>query len=260
MRWHLLKRQFVEWGSLALLAAIVLVPGGILAWLIFSTDTFIVQSVTIVDAREDTEEEMRARTQELIGKRILFLQTERIAHVIEREIPQIRNIHITRKLPGTVKIVVQEKEPSLLLLSGKTYYFVDQEGIPYEQARLDILPGIALPTVKNSDQTTQVKLGAPALSRDFISFVLQAEQHVSDVLGAHVAELRIPSLATREVHVRLDNNLFIRFDTTRPFESQLSVLRRLLEHTISREDLPNVEYIDLRIQNRVYYKLRTNST
>lgn len=256
-RWQTWKKRIIEWLSILLLVALIIVPITILGWLMFFTDTFVVQAVTVVDAREHTTESIRGIVEPFIGKKILFIQTDILEQQVRSDIPQIRSVYIVRKLPGTLKVIAQEKTPALLLLSNKKYHFVDEEGIPYEEARLETLPGVVLPVVKNNDAAATVLLGAPALDESFVTFVRKAQDELPDIIDAQVAEIRIPSLAAREVHFLLDNNWVIRFDTTRPLESQLNVLQRLLEHTIPQEDQKNIDYIDLRIQNRVYYKLRS---
>jgi cell division septal protein FtsQ len=255
-RWHHWRARIIEWLSFALLASLIVVPLGMLGWLVFFTDTFVVRNMTVVDARPHTADAVRSLTEGFLNKNILFIQTPYVEQQILAEIPQIRDVYIARKLPDTLKITVQEKTPLLLLLSNTRFYFIDAEGVVYEEAGLDTLPGIVLPVVKNTDTGAQVTLGVPVVESSFVEFVYKAEEYLPDIVEANIAEIRIPSLAAREVHFLLDNNILIRLDSTRALESQLNVLDRLLEHTIPEETWPDVEYIDLRIPNRVYYKLR----
>lgn len=255
-RLRLLKPKILEWLSVVLLAALIIVPLSILSWLIFFTNTFIIQTVTVVDARDHTAEKIQQETSSLIGKNILLIQPEIIEQSLADSIFQIHNIRVVRKLPSALKVVVQEKQPSLLLLSGGKYHFIDRQGIAYEEAQLDTLPGIVLPTIKNTGEHSNVVLGTAAVSEPFVTFILEAQKSLPGATKAQIAEIRIPSLSAREVHILLDTNWLIRFDTSRPLESQLNVLQRLLEHTIPAESHNQIEYIDLRIPNRVYYKLR----
>ena len=255
-QWRMIRPKVVEWASLILLILLIILPLSLFGWLVFATETFTIQAITIVDARDHTEQLIKNETETLKARNILLIQPDVIEQSIKDSIFQIRDVHVVRKLPAALKIVVQEKEPALLLLSGGKYHFVDSAGIAYEEARLDTLPGIVLPTIKNTGVHTEVVLGTPAVSKDFVQFIRQAEEELSGVVGGDMVEIRIPSLAAREVHMLLDTNWIIKFDTSRPFDVQLEVLRRLLEHTIPEENQEGIEYIDLRIPNRVYYKLR----
>lgn len=249
-----LRRQILEWSSAIFLGCITIGPVVLFTWLLFFTQTFAVSAITVVDAEQGTQEEVRAIADAMRGKNILFLQTEVLSGRLVRDIPQIKNVRIVRKLPGTLKIIIQEKTPVLLLLSKASYYFVDATGIAYQSASLDSLPGVVLPVVKNSDPNANVTLGDLAVEESFVSFIEEVQKKIPDLAKAQVVEMRIPSLAAREVHFYLDRNWKILMDTTRPASAQLDVLQRLLEHTVSAEEQQTLQYIDVRIPNRVYYK------
>lgn len=236
------------------LALLVAVPLATLIWLVFFTRTFAVQTVTIVDARPHTTQQARETLETVVGKNILFLQADVLEDRLQSILPQVRTVHIVRKLPGTLKVIIQEKEPRVLLLAGGRYYFVDDEGRVYEEARLDTLPGVVLPTIKVNDPAAAVQLGARAMEGSLITFIQTVQAQLPAAAGAEVVEIRIPSLAAREVHFHLLNNWQIRFDSTRPAEPQLAVLRQVLTETVTATEKARLVYIDLRIPNRVYYK------
>ncbi|HLC48978.1 MAG TPA: FtsQ-type POTRA domain-containing protein [Candidatus Andersenbacteria bacterium] len=253
-RWGQAQRNIVQWSSIVFLLLIIIVPFCILVWLLFFTQTFAVSAITTVDAKPSTQESIQTIMKDSSGKNILVIPTDQLEQKILHDVPQVRDVHIVRKLPGTLKVIVQEKKPALLLISGGSYYFVDTEGIAYENASLDVLPGVVLSTVKNSDPDAIVKLGANAVESSFVAFITEAQEKLPEITGAQIAEMRIPSLATREVHFLLDKNWRILMDTTRSAADQMGILSRLLEDTITPEELQTLEYIDLRIPNRVYYK------
>lgn len=253
------RANILPWVSIALLAILLIVPGCLLVWLVFFTNNFTVQAITVLDARPHTTDATKEVVEKHVSRtpfnrNIFFVQSDVIAGDIQSTLPQVFTAYVTRQLPGTIKVIIQEKNPALLLLSNTHYYFVDEKGIVYEEARLDTLPGIVLPTLKNTDQEAEVTLGVPVVDSSFVDFIQHIQEHLPGVTNAAVAEIRIPSLSAREVHFLLDNNWEVRFDVTRPPGPQLETLRQLLATTISPEEQTKLEYIDLRIQNRVYYR------
>lgn len=251
----------LPWVSAIALGALILIPLSLLFWLIFFTDVFVVQAITVTDAREDTIVAARAIIADYlekspVRKNIFFIASDAIEQRLVAALPQVRTVHVARKLPGTIKAIIQEKTAAVLLLSGGKYYFVDEQGIAYEEARLETLPGTVLPIVKNNDQTSTVTIGVPVVAKSFVEFVLYMAAELPAATGASVVEIRIPSLATREVHLRLNNNWTIRFDVTRPAAIQLATLKKLLAGTVSLEEQQQLDYIDMRIPDRVYYKTR----
>jgi cell division septal protein FtsQ len=254
-----LWRASSPWLSVVLLVALIVAPLGLFLWMVFSTDLFRVQAVTVLDGREHTTADVERIIEEELAKvplqrTIFFVQTDVLEARIKSELPQLRTVKVERKLPDTLKVVLQEKTPTLLLLSNGTYYFVDEAGVPYEEAALHTLPGVVLPVVKNSDKEAKVTLGVPAVTAEFVSFMQHITEHLGDALKAKVAEIRIPSLAAREVHFILDSNWVVKFDVTRDPAGQLAVLGRIVKEMLEDGEQTSLEYIDLRIPNRAYYK------
>lgn len=256
--WRQLVRRMLPWLPVALLVLVVLVPAGLFVWLFFYTSMFTVQAVTVVDAREHTEAAVRdiieRRLQRTPLARNIFFVPVRLLEADIAALPHVRTVHVQRKLPGTIKAIVQEKTPALLLLSNGRYYFVDAEGIAFEEARLLTLPGVVLPTVKNEDERVAVTLGAAVVEKSFVSFLRAVQAELPKLTGQEVAQIRIPALSAREVHVVLHSNVQVLFDVTRPAERQLETLQQILASTIREEERDKLQYVDLRIDRRVYYR------
>jgi cell division septal protein FtsQ len=264
MRLGFTRRWVLNIVSVALLLGAVFVPLSLLTWFIFFTHTFSVHTVSVQNARPDTTAAIEQLVHDQIAldersrlkQTIFFVPTKVLERRIVTQLSSVQAVRVTRELPGTIKVVVQEKTPALLLLAANTYYFVDAEGIAYEQAKLENLPGIVIPTIKNKDTDANVIIASPVVSADLVKFVTAIQKELPNQIGAQVVDIFIPSLAAREVSFRLDNNWEIRFDTTRPAENQLSLLKQVLDTTIPPADKPSIEYIDLRIADRIYYKIR----
>jgi len=257
--WLTAKERMLPWLPGVLLGMVITVPLALFFWLVFATDAFVVQAVTVVDARDTITRAAKTiveteLTRPSVSRNIFLVPTENLENKIASGVPAVRTVHIVRKLPGTVKIIVQEKQPTFLLLSSGTYYFVDKDGIAYEKASLENLPGVALSTVKNDDTSGHVTLGVAAVDASFVSFISRMESLIPEMVGAYVAEIHIPSLSAREVHFTLDNNWKILFDVTRSADQQASILREVLQSTLDARERESLEYIDLRVPQRVYYK------
>lgn len=257
--------QVGPWISSVLLVGLLAGPIGLFVWLIFGTEIFHAQAITVLDARDDTtiavetmvKEALQAEDRRIWRYSLFFVDLEGIERRILTTLPHVRSVDVRRQLPGTVKVIIQEKKPALLLLAYGKYYFVDDQGVAYEEARLDALPGLILPTVKNREQRGEVAVGRPVVNESFVGFVHEIQARLPEVVEAEVVEVLIPSLAAREVRFQLSNNWEIRFDVTRSAESQLQLIHDLIVGTLPLEEKRMIEYIDLRIPNRIYYKTRT---
>jgi len=132
--------------SIIFLGALIVVPVVLFGWLFVGTDVFRVQSITVVDAREHTMDEARQIVEKGIedlplDKNIFLVNAEALETLIMTKLPQARTVHVTRKLPGTIKVIIQEKTPAMLLASDGNYYFVDEQGVVYEEASFGYFTG-----------------------------------------------------------------------------------------------------------------------
>lgn len=258
-------KSVLPWLSVILLAGLVIVPAAWLGWLLFGTRTFAVQAVTVIDARQHTEASVKGLVEDSLkqvplNRNIFFVDTSGLENSIVSRLPQVLTARMERELPGTLVATIQEKTPAALLSSGGDYFFVDAQGVPYEEARIETLPGVVLPLVKNDDRAASVTIGAGAVDPSFIAFIQQVQQKLPEMVPARVAEIHIPSLGTREVYFYLDNNWQIKMDATRTGEEQLKILQRIINEVITPEEKKTLEYIDLRIPERVYYKTKSIAT
>lgn len=258
-RWDTIQSVVSSWAPTVFLSAIIITSISLFFWFLLATDVFVVKAVTVLDAREQTTTAIQDIVEQQLaaapfGRTIFLVQTGTIADAIRRHLPAVRTVSVIRTLPGTLRVVIQEKKPAVILLSNGTYYFVDETGVPFEEAHLETLPGIVLPTVKNDDQSAVVTIGVPAVAPSFVSFITYVQKHLPEVLAAEVVEIHIPSLAAREVHVLLNSNWRLLFDVTRDPAKQLGILQRVANELISPEEQTQLQYIDLRIKDRVYYR------
>jgi cell division septal protein FtsQ len=256
-RWR--WQQYASWIYAALLGLLIIIPVGLFVWVLIATEVFDIRTIAVVDAEARTAEQIMSTVEEIAGQtpgRSLFLiDPAQVEGKIKQKLPQIRSVYVMRQLPGTLRIVAQEKVTEILLLTGGQYYLVDAEGIAYQEARLDDLPGLVVPTVKSRNPESEVKLGTPVVSAEFIKFVAEVEQELPEIIEAEVVEVNIPSLAAREVTFQASNNWRIHFDIIRAPGRQLKLLQELIETTLTPEEKQSVDYIDLRIPNRIYYKV-----
>lgn len=257
-------RRIAPWISFFLLIISFVIPTGVFVWLTFFTDTFLVHAITVIDARPHTTQAVKDIMSQKLEKNqknnktahIFFINTHTLEEALMQAIPRIHSVHIVKELPSTVKVIIQEKKPKILMLASGHYYFVDEDGIVYEEAELQNLPGVVLPTIKNKQSDATITLGTPVVNKAFVSFVYAITEKLPEIVKADIVDIHIPSFATREVTFRLNNNWEIRFDTTRDPKQQLAVLNQLLSSTVTPQEKAVLEYIDLRIPNRVYYKTR----
>ena len=82
--------------------------------------------------------------------------------------------------------------------------------------------------------------------------LIDLRKSLAEEVGLRVLDFIIED-EDNDLKINTNEGWYILFDKSRDIRSQLDSLRLILTEKI-KEDRKNLEYIDLRIENRVYYK------
>ena len=177
------------------------------------------------------------------GKNIFLVSTSRLANQIEQD-PIVQSVAITRGLPDTLRIVVQEKKPALIWQSGSTSYLVDDQGVAFMTSNTND------PTLARVIDTKglPVKLGQQIVSLTFLQFVDalpgQLAKEAPQVQPDHY-EL---SDTTYDLTLVTKSGMHVLFNTL----GDVGVPARNLKRLMSQETIAPNAQIDLRINNWAY--------
>ena len=203
----------------------------------------------------------------VLPNNLVLLNKEEIKNNLLDNFPRIDSLKIKRKFLNQIKIEISEKrglvvwcrsylsenQESEEISEIKNCYLVDGNGLAYSQiADFNQRPG-DLPLVEDK-LTNPIIFGESVANSEFISFVFRVQEILPRMTDLEVIKLDTPSAQTKELYLTTNENWQIYFDTTRSAEEQVRILNRLLQEKISPEERKNLEYIDLRIENRAYYK------
>lgn len=196
-----------------------------------------------------------------IDKNNLFLiRVSQIRNQLTGEFKKIKNVDIKRKFPSELLVNIQERKPALILQSSDRYFITDGEGQAFEEISTDS------PDFQNTDwiilkdnSNSQAEINDNVLPVDFISFVLAAKDKLKSELDIDLErESETPNKMSYEVRVKTKEGWMIYFDANLNLEKEIGTLKAVLDK-ISGTDRINLEYIDLRSDNKAFYKFRDGS-
>lgn len=185
----------------------------------------------------------------LINQNILFVPGQTIETNLKKNNYQISKAKIERKLFNTVKITITEQKPSILWRSGNTLSVFASNGHAYSGEPSEQLKK-SLPTVVDTSNLP-VKTGEKSLTESFVSFVSELHARLPEK-GVVASEYQVQETTT-DLYVVTQAGYKIRFDTTRSVNDQLTDLVAVLDE-LKKQGKKPAEYIDLRINGRVFYK------
>lgn len=166
-----------------------------------------------------------------------------------RVLPGIKSVNISKKYPNTLVINIIERAPALVWQSLDHKYLVDDTGMiwaDYEEKYKDI------PIVIDT-KNLPTEIGKKPVSSEFSKFVTALNIDFYNITGAKITKMEVVDTTT-ELKVYSDSTWYAYFDTTRTAKNELLNLNRVLGEIKKTNKKKSLEYVDLRINDKVFYK------
>jgi hypothetical protein len=184
-------------------------------------------------------------------RNLLFFNIREAKTELLNEISQIGGVEIKRQLPNILKVYIEERDPVIIWETAGRRFYLDVDGVVSK----DIVgePEICLPTIKDLSNRSVVPR-EPVVSHNFVEFIKELVDTFHKETGLDAAEIVTPSPLSREVHIATADGWMLYFTSTRTLSSQYKKLLLILNKELTAEQRLNLEYIDLRIPDKIYYK------
>jgi len=159
-------------------------------------------------------------------------------------------LKVSKKLFHTLKVNVKEKLPKLIWITGGQYYYVEANGIVSAIADKDKLIS-NLPSVSDTENNN-VTVGETILSDKIVNFIDKLNDKIKQETKITVTNYVFPERKSTQVNAISNEGWVIYFEANHDLDSQISNLKEALDKKI--KNTKTLEYIDLRVENHVYYK------
>ena len=186
-------------------------------------------------------------TQKLIffpSQSIFLASTKKLRESIQTKYPQTENVFIKRKFPKTLTIQIKERRAIANFSGCQKTFLRDKEGIIFREENN---PQLFL--VKKEEAENCV-LGKKILNQKEINTLF----FVKDKFYPQ-EEISVIEFYPLKAEVLTENGWKAIFSLEKDLAKQLNNLKILIDQKIKKENLPQVEYIDLRF-DKIFYKLK----
>lgn len=198
---------------------------------------------------------------------IFFFSKSQAAHSIASQF-LLEKVKVKKLYFNKIKVEITEKTSGVAWVSTGQQHYLDLngvalqglnpvQGIVIQQAqgntdviRSDISSG-ALPIVYDLSNTT-VTIGQPVTTEKMVNFVLTVFNELSLRADFEVASFKVERPFSRDVTMMSKEGWEARFSIDEDSVTQSGILMSILQQKIKNRD--NLEYIDLRFGERVFYK------
>lgn len=245
------KKQFWKNKMFWLLVFIFLAVDGLFYAFIFS-EVFQIKEIKINENNIVASQALEEIIESGITKKIVFpTKTMFLADLrtIEKEIlhkfPKIKTAEIKRQFPNTLILSVEARQSFMVFCDNNNQCFnVDEHGIAFKENTEEIGSAIYL-----SDKN--ISLGEKIISKEYLKSIKEIQKNLVQDLKIGIKEF---SLLENRLNVKTSNGYYIYFDLDKNVLDQIFNLNQILKEKISEQQTENLQYIDLRFGNRVFYK------
>jgi len=181
------------------------------------------------------------------------VQTPDVEQALLDRFPELQDAVLRLPVLGrTPTLVLEIRQPALLLSAANKTYVLDKNGIATREAKdLGAATKEGLPSVQDQSGLS-VKLGQQVLTRETVQFVLDAVYLLREQ-SLTVESLTLP-VSINELDIRLSGlPYFIKTDTSTDIRQQIGGFVATKEFLAEQGIVPS-EYIDVRVEEKVFYK------
>jgi len=272
------KRGENTWKSKIIFTLVALLILGLI-YIIFFSPIFKIKEIRISGNQIISNEDISNSLNSSLEKRVLFFfeqnniflaTSKKLKKIISDNFPRILLIEIDKNVFKKVinLKIIERKEIGIFCKievfneenSGeektkeekeiiKECYYIDNEGIIFEKAPQT--SGTLILVIKDYSKKG-TKVGDRAVGKELISKIINLRKYLSDKLSLKAIDFTIGPTTQDDLKVDTNENWYILFDYSIDIKEQVEALELILEKEIDNRE--NLEYVDLRIKNRVYYK------
>lgn len=240
---------------------------GVALYIFFFSSFVKVQKVDIIGLNELPRPEIESVINEVYGGKYLgilpkngffLFPSRKMEDVLKDKFRKIKNVNIEKTFPNSVSVEIAERKSLLVWCSGGPCYLIDENGLAYMGADFsspDIVQNHLIKVVDTSAKP--VAMGASLFSKEYIDFLLKAVVELPQKSGIELGEeCDTPSRLAGEMNFYSSDGVRISLSTELPLEQTLKNLEIFMHKQLSEEERKTIEYLDLRFENRVFYKIK----
>lgn len=224
-------------------------------WLIFISSVFNIQNINTSDAavldRSDALNIIFNIAPFGLGENLIILSKSRLKSELTAAFPFITDIMIKKKLFHTVVIDFHKRIQIGIWCNEMNCYFFDKDGTVFSQAQQT--EGSLILKIQDLSKNN-VTLGDKVLDNNQINFIIAFSGKIAENSKFKIIEFKIKPNSSIDLEAMTNNGWSIYLDEKQDPAVEVNNLLSILEEAV--KNTGNLEYIDLRIPTRVFYKLK----
>ena len=253
-------RQRLKKVVVVLVVAIAILAG--IFYLAFFAKLLDIRSVIIEGNKRITASDLEATANDWLDSRFFWikirynfllarLNVETLAGELNGKFVDVDSISFSWPSIHELKISVSERKSAgiwCVIKQNKCFYF-DGKGVVYAETGQS--SGFLLTMISDYSER-EVNLGEIVVEVKMLDAILKAKESLKKI-GIEITEINIPAAGKTEFGVTTPFGWRILLDNSTGIISQINAMGQVFDK-LSPEEKSKLQYFDLRIQDRIYYK------
>jgi cell division septal protein FtsQ len=188
----------------------------------------------------------------------MFVSQKNISNDLMSDFKKIRTVSVTKKFPDSVSVNIDERKALLIWCSLEDCYLLDEKGAAYLQADFNSPEVVQNNLLKITDASgREVAIGDNVVDQEYEKYALGISDALKSVGLDVTGEYLTLSRMSDEIRVKTMQGPEILLSMQFPISSSMETLASVLKKEITDDKKGEIEYIDLRNENKVFYKFKT---
>ena len=213
---------------------------------------FQIKEIRVSGSYKSSSEEIRKIVEENIETKLLFLSTKTIffdgfskpREEIMESFPVVYQVKIKRDFPSSLEVLVEERIAAATWRFEENNFLLDSKGVVFEKNQ-----SVKEPVISGG---RKVSLGESVIEESLVRSILE----VNSKLEGEGIEVKEFLISFPKLTLRTEAGWEAYFDLEGNISTQVSNLVLVLEEEITQPKTQDLEYIDLRFQERIFYKFK----
>lgn len=189
-------------------------------------------------------------------QRYFLLQSKRLEATLLSKYPLLQQVSVRRVFPNTIRIQAEEREWLLVWCSATVCSQILEDGSVVPLTDAFQAPENVSRTLTLRDTSGQpLSFGTHVFDPDMVRFPLAVKQALEERFSLTIEnEMSLTSRFANELRVKTNEGWEIYFGTRIPLDASLMTLELVLQKEIPASRRHDIRYVDLRTENRVFYR------
>ena len=233
---------------------------------IFRLPSLQIREVEFLGLQSSEERILRERVLAMIGGTYAFILPQSsyfladraaVASRLREEFPRLADVEITKEFPDKFVVTASERVfwgifcSSAAASSTPQCFYIDASGFAYEEAP-EVKGSLILSIYSDGAGAAVGRSAVDTATMKLFHFLTEAALKAS---GTPIIGYELRSHVPSEIRAKVADGFTLIFERDSDFANTFRVLKRVLDEEI-KEKRDRLDYIDLRLGNKVFYKLR----